>query len=62
MLLAAAGRVVTVIAKLVEGNPLPQAFTPLTVRLPEVALEEKLPVMEAVLPDGVNPVPEYDHV
>jgi hypothetical protein len=36
---------------------LPQAFTPRTVRLPEVALDEKDPKMDAVLPDAVNPVP-----
>jgi hypothetical protein len=40
-----------------ETIPVPQALTPLTVRFPEVAAAEKAPVMEAVLPEAVKPVP-----
>ncbi len=57
MVPAAAGSGLTVTAKTGETLPLPQALTPLTVRLPEVAAAEKLPVMEEVFPDGVKPVP-----
>jgi hypothetical protein len=39
---------------------LPHAFTPRTVKLPDVALAEKLPKIDAVDPDAVNPVPLYD--
>ena len=55
---AATGTVFTVIVKLAEEIPAPQPLTPETVRFPEVAAAEKLPVMEFVAPDGVNPVPE----
>ncbi len=55
---AAPGRRLTVIGKLADTVPLPHVLTPVTVRLPGVAPAEKLPVMEAVLPDGVKPVPE----
>ena len=48
--------------KLAETVPLPQEFTPRTVKTPEVADAENDPKMEAVLPDAVNPVPLYDHV
>ena len=58
MVPAAAGIVLTTIGKLAEGVPDPQLLTPVTVRFPEVAPAEKLPVIEAVVPDGVNPVPE----
>ena len=54
---AAAMPVVIAIAKFAEAGPLPHEFVPLTVKLPAVAPDEKLAVMEAVLPDGVNPVP-----
>ena len=47
----------TVIGKLAEMVPLPQVLTPVTVRFPDVAPAEKLPVMDAVAPDGVKPVP-----
>jgi hypothetical protein len=58
---AAAGNGFTVIAKLGLTVPFPQLFTPLTVRLPEVALEAKFTVTELVVPVIVAPVPEYDH-
>jgi len=48
----------TVIGKLAETVPFPHALRPYTVRLPDVAAAEKLPVMEAVVPEGVKPVPE----
>jgi hypothetical protein len=38
--------------------PFPHAFIPVTVRLPEVADREKPAVIDAVFPEGVNPVPE----
>ncbi len=41
-----------------ERMPGPQLLDPLTVRVPDVAADEKIPVIEAVFPDGVNPVPE----
>jgi hypothetical protein len=47
-----------VIGNTAEAVPLPQALTPSTVRLPDVALTEKLPVIEDVFPEGVNPVAE----
>ncbi len=50
--------VATDTGKLAETVPVPHEFTPLTVRFPGVAPAEKLPVMDAVVPDGVNPVPE----
>ena len=58
MVPAAPGSGLTVIGKLAEITPLPQALIPLTVRLPEVALVEKLPVMEFPVPVDVKPVPE----
>ena len=54
---AAVGNGLTVIGKLAETVPMPQEFTPTTVRFPEVAPAEKVPVMEALLPEGVNPAP-----
>ena len=53
-----AGAALTVIAKLAEVVPLPQGLLPVTVRFPEVAVPEKLIVIEAVIPDIVAPVPE----
>jgi hypothetical protein len=47
----------TVMAKFAEAVPFPQPFVPATRRMPEVAVVEKLAVMEAVFPEGVNPVP-----
>jgi hypothetical protein len=47
-----------VTGKFGEGRPGPQLLDPLTVRIPDVAAAEKIPVIEAVFPDGVNPVPE----
>ena len=58
MVPAAAGNVPTVMGNVADETPFPQEFTPKTVRFPEVAAAEKLPVMDAVVPDGVNPVPE----
>ena len=55
---AAGTPVSTVTGKLDETVPLPQTLTPVTVRFPEVAVAEKLPVMEAVFPEGVKPAPE----
>ena len=55
---AAAGTVFTVSGKEADEIPVPQALMPRTVRLPEVAPAEKLPVMEARLAEGVKPVPE----
>jgi hypothetical protein len=51
------GQTPTVITKFGEAVPVPQALDPLTVRFPEVADAEKVPVIEDVFPDGVNPVP-----
>jgi hypothetical protein len=48
--------------KVAENTPLPHEFTPRTVRLPEVAVDENDAVIDAVLPDGVKPIPLYDHV
>jgi hypothetical protein len=47
-----------VTAKFGETAPVPQEFDPCTVRFPEVAVAENVPVMDAVLPEAVNPVPE----
>jgi hypothetical protein len=58
MVPAAEGSGLTVIGNMVEVIPVPHAFVALTVRLPEVAVAEKLPVMDGVVPDGVKPVPE----
>ena len=54
---AAEGSGFTVMAKLADTVPVPQLFVPATRRFPEVAVVEKVPVMEAVFPEGVNPVP-----
>ena len=54
---AAAGNAFTVTGKAVENAPVPQPLTAATVRLPFVALALKAPVMLAVLPEGVKPVP-----
>ena len=48
----------TVTGKFAEAEPVPQFPDPLTVRFPEVADPEKVPVIEAVLPEAVKPVPE----
>ena len=61
MVPAAPGTAPTVIAYLAEATPFPQEFTPRTVRLPEVAVDENAAKMEAVFPDGVKPVPLYVH-
>jgi hypothetical protein len=53
------GHTFTVMAKLAETGPRPQLPEPLTMRLPEVAVPEKVPEIELVLPEAVNPVPEY---
>lgn len=57
---AAAGALFTVMGKFAEATPLPHAFTPRTVRTPEVADEEKVANIDAVVPDALNPVPVYD--
>jgi hypothetical protein len=45
-----------------ENAPFPQVLTPLTVKFPEVAIDEKVAVIAAVVdPVEVNPTPEYDH-
>jgi hypothetical protein len=58
MVPAVAGTEFTTIGKPAEGVPDPQEFTPVTERLPDVATAEKLPVMDAVLPEAVKPAPE----
>ena len=58
MVPAAPGTAFTTMEKFEDEIPAPHALIPATVRLPEVAPAEKLPVMEALFPDGVNPVPE----
>ena len=58
MVPAAEGSGLTVIGNMADAIPVPHAFVALTVRFPEVAVAEKLPVMDAGVPDGVKPVPE----
>ena len=48
----------TVIAKLGETVPSPQALWPLTVKIPEVAVAEKAIVTELPVPLIVAPLPE----
>ena len=59
MALGCAGKVFTIIAKVI-GVPLPQALLGVTVSVPEVAEAEKLAVIELVAQfvAQVNPVPE----
>jgi len=52
------GKVLTVIPKLELTVPLPHAFTPLTVRLPDVAFEANEIVTELPVPDIDAPLPE----
>lgn len=56
------GRALTVTAKFELTVPSPQLLTPLTVRLPEVALALKLIVTEFDVPLIVAPVPVYDQL
>ena len=64
---AAAGSGFTEIAKLGDTVPSPHELCPLTVRMPELAVGEKLIVIDAIPPETVvlpivAPVPEYDQV
>ena len=59
---SATGNSFTDIGNNAEEPPFPQAFTPRTVRLPEVAFKAKLIVMLLVEPFVmVAPLPEYVH-
>jgi len=58
MVPAADGSGLTVMGNTADTAPVPHAFVALTVRSPEVAVAEKLPVMDWFGPDGVKPVPE----
>ena len=43
---------------IVSQGPFLFLIYPVTVKFPEVAIAEKVPVIDAVDADGVNPVPE----
>jgi hypothetical protein len=51
-----------VIEKFGETAPFPQRLVPLTVRMPEVAPDEKSMVTAFVLPLIVAPLPLYDQI
>jgi hypothetical protein len=54
---AAGGPVRIDIGNTAEEIPLPQELTPVTVRFPDVAPAVKIAVMDAVFPEGLNPLP-----
>jgi hypothetical protein len=47
---------------LAEAEEVPQVLVAVTVISPPVAVEEKLTVVELLVPANVAPVPLYDHV